>query len=75
MTSQSYAEARTDELRRNTASEKEMADLADADALRAAAIRERGQKTLDLTDELLDEIEAVLVDQEVVDEFRQKGGQ
>lgn len=41
----------------------------------AAERREEAEELLDITDDLLDEIEAVLMSQETVDEFVQKGGE
>jgi len=55
--------------------QEKMADeLLEKDTAAAAKVRERGQEALDLTDELMDEIDAVLLETEEIN-FVQKGGQ
>lgn len=55
--------------------EEEMAELALVDAEKQTETRAEVEDLMGVSDELLDEIDALLMEQSVVDEFRQKGGE
>ena len=70
-----YAEQQMAEVKRKKDRHTELADIAVDDAAKAAEIRAEAEGVLSITDDILDEIESVLMDQETVNQYRQAGGQ
>ena len=60
--------------KRERQQQKMAEQVLEEDLATAAKVRERGQETIDLTDELMEEIDAVLLETEEIN-FVQKGGQ